>query len=141
MISESENPFILALDIGSSSVRAIIFDSRARVIPDASAHIPYEFRAMPDGGVESDADALFNNCLHAIDAALARFDRDQKIAAVASACFAMSIVGVDADGNAVTPIYTYADSRGARQVAELREKFDERATHQRVGALFHTSYL
>jgi gluconokinase len=53
----------------------------------------------------------------------------------------MSILGVDADGNAVTPVYTYADSRGADQVAVLRANLDERTTHQRVGTLFHTSYL
>jgi len=138
----AQPPFVLTLDIGSSSIRAMLFDSNARAIPDASAHIPHEFRATPDGGVQADADELFSICLRAIDDALARTgDRVNPVAAVASACFAMSIVGVDAAGNAVTPIYTYADARGAREVAELRARFDEHASHQRVGALFHTSYL
>jgi len=137
----SKPPFVLTLDIGSSSVRATVYDSTARIVPGEAAQIKYAyaFRTTPDGGSEMDADALLNHCFAAIDATLARCT--QPIAAVASDCFAMSILGVGADGNAVTPIFTYADSRGASQVAELRVIFDERATHQRVGTLFHTSYL
>lgn len=134
-------PYILTLDIGSSSVRATIYDSTVRVVPDAAAQVKYQFRTAPDGGSEMDADALLTHCIGAIDGALARFHAVEPIAAVASDCFTLSILGVGADGNAVTPIYTYADSRGARDVAELRSKFDERATHQRVGTMFHTSYL
>lgn len=134
-------PYLLTLDIGSSSVRATIYDSTARVVPDASAQAKYQFRTTPDGGSEMDADALLDHCIDAIDGALTRFTAGQPIAAVASDCFTLSILGVGADGNAVTPIYTYADSRGAREVAELRSRFDERGTHQRVGTMFHTSYL
>lgn len=120
----------------------MIFDASADAIPDASAQIKYQFRTTPDGGVEIDADALFVHCVSAIEELLARLgDSANHIKAVASDCFAMSILGVDAAGNAVTPVYTYADSRGAKQVADLRAKYDERATHQRVGTRFHTSYL
>ncbi|MBI3915207.1 MAG: gluconokinase [Chloroflexi bacterium] len=135
----AQPPFVLTLDIGSSSIRAMLFDARARALPGASAQIPHEFRATPDGGVEADADALFNICSRAMDGTLADFANP--VAAVASACFAMSVLGVDERGNAVTPVYTYADARGARESAELRARFDERVTHQRVGTLFHTSYL
>lgn len=134
-------PYILTLDIGSSSVRATVYDSSARAIPETSTQIKYDFRTTPDGGSEMDADVLLAHCFAAIDATLARFPAGQPIAAVASDCFTLSILGVSGDGNAVTPIYTYADSRGAREVAELRAKFDERAMHQRVGTMFHTSYL
>ncbi len=118
------------------------FDTRACAVPDASAQIKYQFRTTPDGGVEIDADELFQHCIRAMDEIVAQLgDRASQLAAVASDCFVMSILGVDADGNAVTPVYTYADSRGADQVAILRAKLDESTTHQRVGTLFHTSYL
>lgn len=135
------SPLILTLDIGSSSVRAAVYDSTARAIAGASGQSKYQFCSTADGGSEMDADELLQTCLDTIDAALARSPSGQLIAAVASDCFAMSILGVGADGKAVTPIYTYADSRGVREVAELRAKFDEQATHQRVGTRFHTSYL
>lgn len=55
--------------------------------------------------------------------------------------FASSLVGVDADGNAATPCYTYADSRCAAQVDRLRAVLDEDATQQRTGTRQHTGYL
>lgn len=139
MATPVSHPCVLTIDIGSSSVRAQVYDASARPVPGASSRILYELRTTPDGGSEIQAEELVAHCMAAIDAVLARFT--EPIAAVASDCFAMSILGVDADHNAVTPVFTYADSRGAREVAELRAKFDERATHQRVGAMFHTSYL
>ncbi len=141
-MTDLESSLILTLDIGSSSVRAMIFDARARAVSGASAQVKYQFRTTSDGGGEIDADELVEYCVSVIDGLLARLgDSARQIAAVASDCFVMSILGVDANGNAVTPVYTYADSRGARQVADLRARFEESATHQRVGTLFHTSYL
>jgi gluconokinase len=47
---------------------------------------------------------------------------------------------VDAQGDALTPCFTYADGRSAAQLATLREQLDEAEVHQRVGARLHTSY-
>jgi gluconokinase len=141
-VSDLQAPLILTLDIGSSSVRAIVFDARACSLANLTAQVKYQFRTTPDGGVEIDADPLLEHCVHVIDEMVGGLgDRAKRIAAVASDCFVMSILGVDAQGNAVTPVYTYADSRGARKVEELRRELDERKSHQRVGTLFHTSYL
>ncbi|MDE3090697.1 MAG: gluconokinase [Chloroflexota bacterium] len=133
---------ILTLDIGSSSLRAMLFDANARALPGSESQIKYEMRAAPDGGIEADADELLGYAERAIDEVLARAGEGAaNIAAVASDSLAANVLGVDADGRAVTPVYTYADARGAREVAELRARFDEETTHQRVGTLFHTSYL
>ncbi len=133
---------ILALDIGTSSTRAMLFDERARAVPGAEAQIKNEMRVTPDGGVEADADELLGCAERAIDQVLARAgERAAPIAAVASDSLVSNILGVDESGRAVTPVYTYADSRGARQVDELRARLDEETTRQRVGTLFHTSYL
>ena len=133
---------ILTLDIGTSSTRAMLFDERARAVPGVEAQIKYEKRATPDGGVEADADELLGYAERAIDQVLQRAgERAAHIAAVASDSLVSNILGVDESGHAVTPVYTYADSRGARQVDELRARLDEETTHQRVGTLFHTSYL
>ena len=131
--------FILTLDIGTSSTRAMLFDDRARAVPGIESQIKYEMRTTPDGGVEADADEMLGYAECAIDEMLARAG-PVNIAAVASDSLVSNIVGVGEDGRAVTPVYTYADSRGARQVDDLRARLDERTTHQRVGTLFHTSY-
>ena len=136
-----DQKFILTLDIGTSSLRAMLFDSRARAVSGVESQIKYEMRATSDGGVEADANELLGYAERAIDDVLARAgERAARIAAVASDSLVSNLLGVDADGSALTPVYTYADSRGARQVDELRARLDEERTHQRVGTRFHTSY-
>jgi len=141
--SEIQNhKFVLTLDIGTSSLRAMLFDAHARAVPGVESQIKYEMRTTPDGGVEADADQMLGYAESAIDTVLARVgDRAADIAAVASDSLVSNVLGVDADGRPVTPVYTYADTRCAREVTELRTRFDEGVVHQRVGTLFHTSYL
>ncbi len=118
----------------------MLFDENARAVPGAESQIKYELHTTPDGGVEADADEMLGYAERAIDQVLARAGQ-VNIAAVTSDSLVSNILGVDESGRAVTPVYTYADSRGAREVEELRARLDEATTHQRVGALFHTSYL
>ena len=55
--------------------------------------------------------------------------------------FASSLVGVGEDRRAWTPCFTYADSRCANQVVQLRRELDEMEVQQRTGCRLHTSYL
>ena len=137
------NPkFVLALDLGTSSVRAMLFDANARAVPGIEKQEKFEVRTTPDGGHEIDADEMLGYAESVIDDVLAKSDSLAiHIAALASDSLVSNILGVDEHGRAVTPVFTYADTRNARQVDELRAKFDEHATHQRVGTMFHSSYL
>ena len=138
---KSEMTWVLTLDIGTSSLRAMLFDAAAQPT-GAEVQIRYEMHTTADGGVEADPDEMFEHACHAMDQILAAAGPDaQSIKAVGSDSLVGNILGVDAAGRAVTPVYTYADTRAAREVTELRARFDERAVHQRVGTFFHTSYL
>ncbi len=133
---------VLTLDLGTSSTRAMVFDEQARPVKDLEAQVKYKVRTTPDGGNELDADTMLKCTQRAIDQVLEKAGRRAKqIVAVASDSLVSNVLGVDADGRAVTPVFTYADTRNARQVTELRAQFDQEANHQRVGTLFHSSYL
>jgi gluconokinase len=138
---EARTPLVLAIDIGTSSARAAVYDSRARELTQTDARIAREFRTTADGGAEDDADKMLADVLRVIDDAHARAAAlDLHIEAVAISCFMHSLVGVDEAGRAVTPVYGWADTRAATEVARLREMFDERAAHARTGCPFHASY-
>lgn len=49
-------------------------------------------------------------------------------------------MGIDAAGMPVTPVYGWADNQSREHVATLRKKLDERETHDRTGARFHSSF-
>ncbi len=135
------DPLILALDAGTSSVRAIVFDATARSVTGWEAHRPYAVTTTPDGGVTADPDALVDLAFQCVDAVLpvvAAAGRD--IAAIACDTFWHSLIGVDGRGHAITPVFTWADTRSSQAAQELRSKLDEDAIHARTGTGLHSSY-
>lgn len=126
---------VLALDVGTSSMRASLYDREARALPGAEARRAYSVRTTPDGGADFDAEALLGRVGEAIDEALGR--APSAVAAVACCTFWHSLVGVDREGAPVTPVYTWGDTRAEPFVAKLRGRLDEKAYHARTGAFFH----
>ncbi len=140
--SSNDGPLILALDIGSSSVRAQLFTAHGAALQAPTAHIPIQLRSTPDGGSEIDVDVLLTAIWRCVDRILEDADDlAERIAGVASCTFVTNLVGVDADGRPVTPLTTYADTRAAEEAAALRAELDPAAIHARTGCYLHTSYL
>jgi len=50
-------PLIVTLDVGSSSVRALGFDTAGRALP-GECQLDYALDTTPDGGVEADPERL-----------------------------------------------------------------------------------
>ena len=134
-------PLILALDIGSSSTRAVLYDRLARPVAGMDAQAPNLFRIGSDGLAEADPDALLDAAARCIDTVLAQADGlAQPIGAVAVDTFVSNILPVDADGRPLAPLITYADTRNAPDADALRRDLDEHAVHERTGCLLRTSY-
>jgi gluconokinase len=111
---------VLALDVGSSSVRAQRFDEgggpegelrQERYETDDPAGVAAAVRGVLDGE-EPDA----------------------------TSCFAHSLVAVDADWNALTPILGWRDTRSAGAAERLARRLDAEAVHARTGAFLHPSF-
>ena len=136
--TDTDGPVVLAFDLGTSGVRAALFDGRGDEIEGSLATLRnashYE---LGDGN----ADALVSFVAQAIDVAVARAESFvSRIDYVAASCFWHSLVGVDDAGRAVTPLLGWADTRAADAVTELRSRLDESEAHPRTGARFHPSY-
>lgn len=139
--AEPESPIVLSLDIGTSGIRAGLFDGRGNQIEELIytplAGIHSELR----GGLDPDADELVRLVAGALNLALERIPLAvARVDYVAASCFWHSLLGIDEQGNAVTPVFGWADCRAANEAAELRAKLDERDTHARTGCRFHPSY-
>jgi gluconokinase len=132
---------ILGLDIGTSSVRASLFDETGNILPRSSVKIEQNFVARPDGGSEIDANEALDNVTGAIDAVLAKTAKIKgEIEHVAQCSFWHSLVGIDSDGVATTNVIGWADTRSRKYSSVLRSAFEETETHNRTGARFHSSY-
>jgi gluconokinase len=139
---EAEPPFVLALDVGTSGVRAAFYDARGREVGGTEARLARAFCTTADGGSEADAEESVAEVARLLDEALGRAPSEvsARADALAVSCFWHSLVGVSRAGRAVTPVYGWADTRAAAQAERLGREFDERETHARTGCRFHPSY-
>ena len=133
---------VLTLDMGTSSVRAMLFDVRGRALPNAEVQIPYAQTTTADGGVQTDAEALLGLTTDCLKQLLRRMDDAQRgrLAGVGISCFWHSLVGVGEDGKAVTPLFSWADSRALGQAEKLKSEMDAAAYHKRTGCVLHPCY-
>jgi gluconokinase len=134
------DPLVLALDIGSTASRGGVHDAAGRRVRGLQHKVPHAFTVAPDGTSIIDPDRVTAEIEQILDALTGDRRLGTRIAGVAMDTFAASLIAVDAAGRALTPCLTYADSRSAGAVADLREKLDERAVQQRTGTRLHTSY-
>jgi gluconokinase len=111
---------VLALDIGSSSVRAQRFDESAeptgelrqeRYVTSDAAEVARLVREVL-GGAEPDG----------------------------TSCFGHSLVALDTRGRPLTPILGWRDTRSAAAAERLSRRLDRAALHVRTGAYLHPSF-
>ncbi len=138
-LKHAQDPLVLAVDVGSTATRAALYDSRARPV-GGRVKVAHAFTAAADGTSQIDADRVCAEVGSAVDR-LTGGRVAGRVGAVALDTFASSLVGVGADGGALTPCYTYADSRCAAYLPVLRERLDEADLQQRTGTRLHPSYL
>ena len=132
---------VLALDLGTSSVRAVVYDQRGRLMEPTFAEVPYQLDTSTPGQASSDADQLAGLIEGAIDSAVqAAKKEDLSIAAVAASCYWHSLMGIDRAGRPTTELLTWADTRSEPAATALRASYDERAYHRRTGCYFHASF-
>ncbi|HMJ09623.1 MAG TPA: gluconokinase [Pyrinomonadaceae bacterium] len=133
--------FILALDIGTSSVRAALYDDAGNVLPRTMVKHERTLAATADGGAEIDGDEAFAQAVAAVDDVLKKAEEVAgEITHVAASSFWHSLVGVDKNGKPTTKVLAWADTRSRGHVAALRKRFDENSVHDRTGARFHSSF-
>ncbi|HET7478468.1 MAG TPA: gluconokinase [Rubrobacteraceae bacterium] len=131
---------VLALDLGSSSVRAALYDGAGAPVDGTEVKLDYDLDYTRDGGATKSAEEVLDLLTRAIDGALSKAG-GASVSCVGASTFWHSVTGLDQAGNPVTPILTWADRRSAAEAADLRMRLDESAVHRRTGCVLHSSYL
>jgi gluconokinase len=132
-----ENVRILAIDIGSSSTRAAVFDENLNPIESTYAQRSYQMATGPDGRAELDAVQLLQLLTDCISTAVSNVGR---VHVVGVSSFWHSLMGVDSHGEPTTRVMMWADTRAAPAVDELKQRLDPDLHHQRTGTRLHSSY-
>lgn len=136
-----ETPVVLALDIGSSSARAALVDARGRRLAKSLLHLAYETDTVDSRYGSLDPQEL-THCVETLLDQITKLAEEQKveIAGVGISTFWHSLIGLDAQQQPLTPVYSWADIRSADAAQELARRLDPAAYHARTGTLPHPSY-
>jgi len=138
----ANSPYILSLDIGTSSVRSKLFDAAGEEVEGVGTQVPYRMERTQEGGEFIHPETLCEIIYEAID----RADQDAQrralaIAAVSLCTFWHNVAGVDERGTPCTPLLNWSDTRPEIVLPVLKEKLDPTAYTARTGCPMHASYL
>jgi gluconokinase len=137
----TDRPCILALDIGSSSVRARLYGrSLSALDPEASAMRRYLWH-VEAGAMTTAANPLLELTAEVIDEIVSLAEsRGARIEGVGVATFWHSLLGLNASGEPITPVHAWGDSRSRGAAAELRKALGEAEYHARTGCFLSPVY-
>jgi gluconokinase len=137
----SADAFALAIDIGSSSVRALLFNSQGDQVPGSEIQLPYRQTVTPDGGSESAAIELRDRVFACVDGVLeAQASKAGAIVTVGMTSFWHGLLGLDPHHQPTTPVYMWSDKRSGHQAEFLASGLGMREVHARTGCRLHSSY-
>ena len=123
---------LIGLDIGTTSVKAGIFEASGRQL----AAVGQEYRIdhpAPDRA-EIDAETYWEATAAAVRQALSVADADPaRVAAMAVSSQGETVIPVDASGRALGPAVIWLDNRALAEARELAERFGDAAIYDRTG--------
>ena len=135
--------FVLALDMGTSSTRSAIYDAKGRRLTETTAQVEYSLVTGQDGRAELRPADIKYAVIKVFTKTLAVWRKQKSaspVAAIGVSCFWHSLLGLDVKGLAITPVYTWADSRCRNEAEQLRAHGAEKEIHVRTGCMARTSF-
>ena len=129
----SQRDWILSVDVGTSSVKAAVFDEKVRLVAERSNGYPL-IQAQP-GWVEQDPEKVKDAFHQAIRSVLKVVKKRPKVIVLSTAMHAL--LGIDQDNTPVTNLMTWADQRAESIARKLRSQSEGLEIYQRTGTPIH----
>ena len=130
----------LGIDIGTSGVRSVAFTTEGRQAEMGEREYPVIYKK--NGGAEQDPELLFSLAMEAIRESVARcLEKGHHIAGMGFCSQMHSLMGIDREGNSITPLYTWADLRAGEESQIIEDNWDIEDLYRRTGCrLQHPMY-
>lgn len=132
------NEYIIALDLGTTSCRALLFDLNGAV--HASASRSYPLITPQPGYVEQEPEELLQAAEAVVREVVEKAGSPSQVIGLSLCTYMHSLAALDAEGRYLTRLITWADTRSAAQVDWMREQPDWMGIYARTGCPPHTMY-
>ena len=114
-------PLLLGVDVGTSAVKAALFDLNGAL--EAAVHVEYPTHHLRPGWVEQQPEDWWRGCCQAIQQALASVERGaERVVGVGVSAQAPTLIAVDRDGVPLRPALIWMDRRAEAEVQELCDR-------------------
>lgn len=139
MSPSASAPALLAIDQGTTSTRAVVFDAKARAI--ATAQKPFRQIFPADGWVEHDPEEIWQTTVEVCRAAIDQVSATHTVAAIGITNQRETTVVWDKrTGKPVTHAIVWQDRRGAARCEALRRDGFEETIQTKTGLLIDSYF-
>jgi len=131
--------YLIGLDIGTTSTRAIMFDEMGRI--HHRAGVEYDTIYLPPNGAEQDPEKIFTAVLESVASLMseARVPH-RKIVGMGISSALYSVIPVGNSGEALSPMLIWADGRSSEVAKSLRETLDYKKIYHLTGCPLQPLY-
>ena len=137
MKNSRDTGFVLAIDQGTSSTKALVFDREGKMVARGSA--PLQTHYFNDGWVEQDPEGIWQNVLDAVKACLHDFSNKryalEDIQSIGISNQRETFVVWNENGQALYPAIVWQCKRSIDVCQQLKEKGLEAEVRQKTGLL------
>jgi gluconokinase len=126
-------PYILGIDIGTGSTKAVAINTAGTVLTVARQHYP--IRQPQPGYSEQDPELIYLAFIKCVADVVEQFGNAPQIISLSTAMH--SVIPVDVDGNALSPMMTWADIRAEAIAQQIRDSADGEWIYRTSGTPVH----
>jgi len=117
-----KSPYLASIDLGTSTLKAAIFDTDGNIISAKSVEYPLSYPGKDI--IENDLEKYWAAIVCLLKEALENIDRPENIIAMSLSSQGETMVPVDIDLKPLRPAIVWLDSRSAGQAEEISLSFD-----------------
>lgn len=126
---------IIGVDIGTSSTKISAFTQQGIVL--ATSQETYPLLQPQPGYAEQDPEVICSATLRCIGQVCHGLPPATKVEAISFSAAMHGIMAIDRNGNAITPILTWADTRSQAEAAEIRQSSNATDIYIATGVPIH----
>ncbi len=130
--------YVIGVDIGTSSTKAVLFDSNGRQIGRSAEG--YELRSPEPGAAEQDPNDILQACTRTVANVIRHSDIEpDDLVGIAFSAAMHTLLLLDEANQPLTPMFTWADNRSDRVVARVasQDAHSDPSLYQRTSLPIH----